>query len=207
MNFKHFVGRNAVPITLIAAAIGFLSGYGVTTKLAGWTMMPALGVSVLMFIMVGGGVFAIATNIVSAYTLEAAMYEQQVIGFINRMRSFSRSIKNVSFRKEVEHSGELILTLIERTREGQPNNLYSCVLLLAKWLDETALKILPQYLDMQDHPEFQDNARDRMQKAEQAFETFNQGFLIANIKLIESGQNMAFDVAVQMMEASKHDRV
>jgi hypothetical protein len=198
---KRIIAEHAVFISLAFGAVLFLVAYFVISGLASWPpLVGALGAAIA-FVITVIGTFAFTRNIVDAYTLQVAAKQQVVMGLLQKMESYYTRIKNKNavdcLRRIDKHSFDLI----ERTRESQPNNLLSAITVLENWL-KLVCDLNKQYVDVEQHPEYQDNPEARLTNANAALESFDL-FLLNSIKAIEKGDNVQFDLATKMLDSAK----
>jgi len=202
---KRIIAEHAVFISLVAGAIMFIVANFVISGLAGWS--PLIGVlgGAIAFVLTVIGMYAFARNIIDAYTLQIAAKQEVVMRLLQEVESYFKRIRNQDavdcLRRIDKHSFDLI----ERTRESQPNNLLSAVTVLENWL-KMVCDLDKQYVDVEQHPEYQDNPQARLTNANAALESFDL-FLLNSIKAIEKGDNVQFDIATKMLDSAKFNIV
>lgn len=201
MDWRFKLSTRSVETSLAFGSLFFLITFVVCKYLANWDDLPAAGISATFFVLSSIGAFMIVNNIVDAYTMEIALKLQTVDERVDNVQAQIDKIDDSEFRillrQICEHTNDLIM----RTRENQPNSLSSVLTVLSNWL-VTIDNGLKQYVDVQNNPVYHDNPIERLTKARQAFESFDS-FLINSIRSLEKGDNVAFDVAVQMLDASR----
>lgn len=197
---KRIIAENAVVVALVAGAIMFLVANFAMSS-AGWQQpFGALG-GAIAFLVTVIGAYAFTRNIVDAYTLQVAAKQEVVTGLLQEIESYFNRIQNKNavdcLRRIDKHSFDLI----DRTRQSQPNNLLSAVTVLENWL-KLVRDLDKQYVDVEQHPEYQDNPETRLSNANAALESFDL-FLLNSIKAIEKGDNVQFDIATKMLDSAK----
>jgi hypothetical protein len=202
MDLKQKIAQNAWLIALLAGAIVFGIAYNLLTGQAGWAWGAALLAAAILFVAVAAGVWLIANNVVDAYSLAAADDAQNVYRLIARIRQAQRQIQDRSLASALGDICKHTTDLVAYTRQKQPNNLLSCCTVLEKWLDMIVNTTLSQVLDLQAHPEYHKDSATSLAKAQQGFDGFN-AFLLNSIKTITDGDNMEFENAAKMLDASR----
>jgi len=198
---KRLIAEHAVFISLVAGAIIFLVAYLFISNLAGWgPLIGALGAAIA-FVIAVIGTYAFTRNVVDAYTLQAAVKQAAVMQLLQEMESYYKRIQNKNALDCLRRIDRHSFDLIDRTRESQPNNLLSALTVLQNWL-KLVCDLNKQYVDVEQHPEYQDNPEARLANANAALESFDL-FLLNSIKAIEKGDSVQFDIATRMLDSAK----
>jgi hypothetical protein len=202
---KEYIAEHAVATALLAGVAVFLLANYVISGLAGWPPLVGAAGGAVAFVGTLIGVYVLTRNIVDAYTLQVAPKEEAVYGLLHEIEANLKQIQNRNtvavLQRICKHSRDLVI----RTRKSQPANLLSAVTVLENWL-KMVRDLDQQYVDVQDHPEYQDNPEGRMTKANTALESFDL-FLLNSIKTIEKGDQVQFDVATSMLDSTKFNIV
>lgn len=202
---KQKIARHAVFVALFAGVIVFLAANFVITSLAAWPpLVGALGGAVA-FVVTVVGAYAFVRNIVDAYTLQVAAKQEVVNGLLLQLEGYYKLIHSNMAVDKLRQIDIHAVDLIKRTGESQPNNLLSALTVLENWL-RLVLTLNKQYVDVEQHPEYQDNPEARLTKADQALASFDL-FLLNSIKTIEKGDSVQFDVATSMLDSTKFNIV
>jgi hypothetical protein len=198
---KQMIAEHAVAVALAAGAAVFVLANYMFGTVYNWPQPFGAVAGAIAFVITVMGVYGISRNIVDAYTLQVAAKQEVVMRLMREMESYFTRIQNKNavdcLRRIDKHSFDLI----QRTRQSQPNNLLSAVTVLENWL-KVVCDLNEQYVDVEQHPEYQDNADARLAKANAALESFDL-FLLNSIKAIEKGDNVQFDVATNMLDSAK----
>lgn len=202
-DLKSKIASFAWLIAIVVGAVVFVIAYNIVRG-TGRDWPLSLGIAAVLFLVSAIASWLLASNVVDAYTLDAADIRTQVFATLRSIRTEVRKVKHQPTVLLVQKLCSDCEALIERTRVKQPNNYLSTVQILEKLLPKVLDPGLSEYLDAQDNPQFNDNPDGEMRSARSAFTTFDD-FLIRSIKTIEKGHNVDFDVAMSILESTKHN--
>jgi hypothetical protein len=202
---KQVIKQYSVAFALGIGIIFFLLTFMMLTRIANWMFWLSVGVAAIAFLVVTFAGYIFANNIVDTYTFEVARNEP---GIYRNLRIIQSKIGNIKDRAVVQTLSDICKNtpaLLDRTKKNQPNDMLSAVTMINQWL-ETLTGTLDQYIDVQDNPNFHESPGVRLEKAKNAFIGVNAMFL-NSIRLLEKGENVKFDVALKMMDASRYQIV
>ena len=200
-DIKIILVQHSISLALGAGTLLFIGAFLLTSRYANWPILLAAGFATAAFVLGTAGVYVIANNIADAYALEVSIKGRALYDQISRVRDFVKQVRGRDIAENLNGICAHAADLVARTRKQQPDKLLSVTSGLLDWF-QTLLTALDQYVDVQDHPGYHNEPAKKLAQGIQAFASFDK-FLVNSIKTLEQGDNLDFEVAAKMLDATR----
>lgn len=201
---KEKVAANAWLIAIVVGVIVFAIAYNVVRG-TGRDWPLSLGVAVVFFLVAAIASWLVASNVVDAYTLDAADNIGDVNRLLDQIHTAALQIVEPAISTKLNKICKDTVSLVMYTRKRQPDNLLSCATVLEEWL-KIVLATAQDCVDVGAHSEYYKNPQAKYASALKGFEGFDQ-FLINSIQMIADGHNVSFENNAKMLDATRHNLV
>ena len=137
-----------------------------------------------------------------AYALETQQKMREALTKLAALRAYIPQINDQETARLLGQVCDDVEKLFERIRTNNANSLQSSAVIMSGHL--TSLQwVFEQYVDVQQYPRYFDNPDEALRKGAQALRSFDQ-YVVNSIRLLETGQNAQFEVAIKQLEASQY---
>jgi hypothetical protein len=202
--------RFAILIALAGGALTFIIAFFLLRN-ANWSVLPALLISLLLFVLATIGIWFMADTRSSrqieldAYTLQAEQKAQAVLQQVQQLRRLAQQVRNRQAHSLLQHICTDADELLRRIRKQHPSSHLSA----ATTLDGYITRMVPlaeKYIDIYTYKRYYENPDQKLQEIQEGFASFD-GYLVNSIKLITQGQHLVLDVDLKMLEAAQYTRL
>ncbi|QQG42162.1 MAG: hypothetical protein HYV90_02500 [Candidatus Woesebacteria bacterium] len=204
-DFKEKVAANAGIIAIVSATIMFLISYLVLSNVTQGNWLKSLVVAAVFFGVTVLGVWLMASQVVDAYTLDAADNIGDVNNQLKRLRGYAMEIKDPAVKAILGKISKDTVALVKFTRRHQPSSLLSCATVLEAWF-EMIIKNAAKCAEVGQETDYFKNQSAIYKTALKGFEGFDQ-FLINSINLITAGSDPEFEANSKMLDASRFNLI
>jgi predicted PurR-regulated permease PerM len=200
--------QRAITIALGVGAAAFIAALFLLQAIANWSVLAALIGAIVAFILAAAGAWLIADSRgtqqlqLDAYAVETQQKMQEALAKLAALRAYIPQIHDQETAHLLGQVCDDVEKLFERIRTNNANSLLSSAVIMSGHL--TSLQwVFDQYIDIQQNPRYFDNPAEKFQKGGEALRSFDQ-YVMNSIRLLETGQNAQFEVAIKQLEASQY---
>ena len=200
--------RFAIPLALVGGAIVFFVLLNQLLNQAYWPFLPAVVVSLVVCLIAAAGLWFVLDSRpgsqveIDAYSVQA---ETELFGIrrqADRITDYARRIEKTDTAQLLRQTHDDLIVLLDTLEKKNPNARLSAATVLNGHM-ENLLRVLDQYVDIEQRPRFFDNPDGKKQQAEEGIKSFDT-FLINSVKLLEQGDNIGFEAALKMLQPMQY---